>query len=153
MCAAGNECEGGVGCVDAFAATPDFLAPQEIPVALSPPAQLAGCPPVSSNLCLEGGHFAVAVDFNDPRTGLTAGGRAVPLTTDTGAFWFFDDSNLELMIKVLDGRTVNGKFWVFYGALSDVDYTITVTRLETGEVKTYHNPQGTLASRADTQAF
>ncbi|HEX3553401.1 MAG TPA: hypothetical protein VIA62_09245 [Thermoanaerobaculia bacterium] len=77
----------------------------------------------------------------------------MPLTTDTGAFWFFDAANLELMVKVLDGRPVNGKFWVFFGALSDVDYTINVTNTETGAVKTYHNPKGTLASRADTQAF
>jgi hypothetical protein len=114
------------------------------------------CLPVpagSTSLCLGSGHFTVSVEFTDPRTGLTGAATAVPLTSDTGAFWFFDDSNLELMIKILDGRTLNGKFWVFFGALSDVDYTITVTRLETGEVKTYHNPRGTLASRADTAAF
>ena len=104
-------------------------------------------------LCLASGQFLVNVSFTDPRTGHAGNATAVPLTGDTGAFWFFDDANLELMIKVLDGRTVNGKLWVFYGALSDVDYTITVTRLETGEVRTYHNPRGTLASKADLQAF
>jgi hypothetical protein len=95
----------------------------------------------------------VTVSFTDPRNGRTGNATAVPLTNDTGAFWFFDDANLELMIKILDGRNINGKFWFFYGALSDVDYTITVTRLETGEVRIYHNPRGTLASRGDTQAF
>jgi hypothetical protein len=120
------------------------------------PTPIVGCLPLAADptsLCLGSGHFTVSVQFTDPRTGLAGAATAVPLTSDTGAFWFFDDSNLELMIKVLDGRTVNGKFWVFYGALSDVEYTITVTRPETGEVKTYHNPRGTLASRADTQAF
>jgi hypothetical protein len=104
-------------------------------------------------LCLASGQFLVNVSFTDPRTGTPRAATAVPLTGDSGAFWFFDDSNLELMIKVLDGRAVNGKFWFFYGALSDVDYTITVTRSETGEVRTYHNPRGTLASKADLQAF
>ena len=127
-----------------------------------PPAPTAadpivGCLPIVSgpptSLCLASGHFTVSVQFTDPRTGIAGAATAVPLTSDTGAFWFFDDSNLELMIKVLDGRAVNGKFWVFYGALSDVDYTITVTRLATGEVRTYHNPRGTLASHADIQAF
>ena len=99
------------------------------------------------------GHFTIDVDFVDPRSGATGHATAVPLTTDTGAFWFFDAANLDLMVKVLDGRPVNGRFWVFYGALSDVDYTITVTDADTGAVKTYHNPRGTLASRADTQAF
>jgi hypothetical protein len=115
-----------------------------------------GCPPVTADptsLCLASGHFAVSVQFTDPRTGLAEAATAASVTDDTGAFWFFDNSNLELMIKVLDGRAINGKFWVFYGALSDVDYTITVTRPDTGEVRTYHNPRGTLASHADTQAF
>jgi len=130
------------------AATPDETA------AVAP---VVGCLPVisgtSTSLCLDSGHFTVSVQFTDPRTGLTGAATAVPLTNDTGAFWFFGEQNLELMIKVLDGRAINGKFWVFYGALSDVDYTITVTRPETGEVKTYHNPLGTLASHGDTQAF
>jgi hypothetical protein len=77
----------------------------------------------------------------------------MPLTADSGAFWFFQPSNIELVVKVLDGRTVNGHFWVFYGALSDVGYTITVTDTATGQSKTYTNPEHTLASRADTEAF
>ena len=48
---------------------------------------------------------------------------------------------------------VNGKHWVFYGALSSVDYTLTVTDTQTGQVRTYHNPPGRLASVADTGAF
>ena len=57
------------------------------------------------------------------------------------------------MVKVLDGRTVNGKFWVFYGALSDVEYTIHVRNRATGLIKDYHSPKGTQASGADIQAF
>jgi hypothetical protein len=38
-------------------------------------------------------------------------------------------------------------------ALSDVEYTITVTDMTTGATKTYSNPQGRLASVADTSAF
>ena len=77
----------------------------------------------------------------------------LPLTSDTSAFWFFDSSNIELVVKVLDGRPVNGHFWVFYGALSNVQYTITVFDTLTGESKTYNNPRGQLASVADTSAF
>jgi hypothetical protein len=134
----------------------DPQAPSAPAARIAASAPIVGCLPLAADptsLCLASGHFTVSVQFTDPRTGLAGAATAVPLTDDTGAFWFFDDSNLELMVKVLDGRTVNGKFWVFYGALSDVDYTITVTRPETGEVKTYHNPRGTLASRGDTQAF
>jgi hypothetical protein len=131
---------------------PATSSPAVVP-SLSP---VVGCLPLAADptsLCLGSGQFLVNVSFTDPRTGLTGAATAVPLTGDTGAFWFFDPSNLELMVKVLDGRAINGKFWVFYGALSDVDYTLTVTDTQTGQQKTYHNPRGTLASRGDTQAF
>ncbi|MFL6196873.1 MAG: hypothetical protein ACJ75H_22000 [Thermoanaerobaculia bacterium] len=115
----------------------------------------APAPPASTGteLSLAGDRFKVEVAFTDPRTNTVGQGHAVPLTGDTGAFWFFDASNLELMIKVLDGRLVNGHFWVFFGALSDVDYTITVTDSLTGAFQTYHNNRHTLASRADVNAF
>ena len=57
------------------------------------------------------------------------------------------------MIKVLDARAVNGRFWVFYGALSNVGYTITVTDTETGDAKTYRNELGSFGSVGDTAAF
>jgi hypothetical protein len=85
--------------------------------------------------------------------GTSGTGQAVPVTGDTGAFWFFSSNNLELVIKVVDGRAFNGYYWVFYGALSNVEYTITVTDTVSGGVRTYFNPQGTLASVADTAAF
>jgi hypothetical protein len=75
------------------------------------------------------------------------------LTADTGAFWFFDSVNLEIMIKVLDGRQINDHFWVFYGSLSNVEYEITVTDNETGRLRTYTNPPGRVASVTDTEAF
>jgi hypothetical protein len=45
------------------------------------------------------------------------------------------------------------RFWLFYGALSNVEYTLTVTDTATGAVRTYHNPGGTFASVADVSAF
>ena len=56
-------------------------------------------------------------------------------------------------MKFLDGRPVNNKFWLFYGALSNVEYTLTVTDTQTGKVRTYANPSGRFASVADTEAF
>jgi hypothetical protein len=95
----------------------------------------------------------VSVDFADPVTGALTPAQVDPLTGDTGAFWFTDAANLELMVKVLDGRSVNHYFWVFYGALSDQEYTLTVTDTVTGAKKVYHNAAHNLASVADTRAF
>jgi len=112
----------------------------------------ASCPG-TDQLCLGGGRFRVEVQYKDPTSGETRAGQAAPLTGDSGAFWFFAPSNAELLIKVLDGRLVNGYFWVFYGALSDVEYTITVTDTVTGRRRTYHNDLHHQGSRSDVTAF
>ncbi len=113
---------------------------------------LPTCGPAAGQLCL-GGRFRVEVQFTDPRNGQASSGTPLPITGDTGAFWFFAPSNLELVVKVLDGRAANGHFWVFYGALSDVAYTITVTDTVTGNQRTYHNNPRHLASGSDVTAF
>ncbi|MDQ2978520.1 MAG: S8 family serine peptidase, partial [Acidobacteriota bacterium] len=114
---------------------------------------LAPCAPGPTTLCLNAGRFQVDVRWQVPTQGTSGLGNAVPLTADTGYFWFFSANNIELVLKVVDGRAFNGRFWVFYGALTDVAYTVTVTDSQTGLQKTYFTPQGTLASRADTSAF
>ena len=80
-------------------------------------------------------------------------GVGLTLTMDTGAFWFFSPNNIELAVKVVDGRPDNGHFWVFVGALTNVEYTVTVTDTLTGVVRRYANPAGRLASFADTIAY
>jgi hypothetical protein len=110
------------------------------------------CVPSSSRLCLRGGRFAVEAVWKD-FAGNSGSGTAVPLTSDTGYFWFFAPSNVEVVTKVLDGRPLNGKFWVYYGALSNVEYTLTVTDTLTGVQRQYHNPSRRFASAGDTAAF
>lgn len=116
-------------------------------------AQTSGtCAADAETLCLRAGRFAVRVDWQDFAGG-TGTGRPRPVTDDTGTFWFFRPENLELMVKVLDGRTVNGHFWVFLGALSNVPYTVEVTDTRTGAVWRHENPSPHLASVANTLAF
>jgi hypothetical protein len=112
----------------------------------------SSCRASGSTLCLNANRFSVEVTWQDFE-GHTGTGTAVPLTGDTGYFWFFNDANVELVVKVLDARALNGHFWVFYGSLSNVAYTLTVTDAETGNSKTYHNPLGNFASVGDTEAL
>ncbi len=76
-------------------------------------------------LCLQGGRFEVTARWH-----LGAGGprvaSAAGITPDTGAFWFFDPDNLELVVKVLDACAVNGHFWVFAAGLTDVGVDLEV---------------------------
>jgi Bacterial pre-peptidase C-terminal domain len=116
------------------------------------PAAPPGSCATATSLCLQASRFTVSVTWatTDGRTGTA---QAVSLTDDTGYFWFFDAGNVELVVKVLDARGVNGHFWVFYGALSNVRYTITVEDTTGRTRRTYENPQGNMASVADTSAF
>lgn len=111
----------------------------------------AACTPGSAVLCLGGSRFRVELSWKNGGQTLTA--QAVPLSGDTGFFYFTSPGNVEVIIKVLDARGFNNSFWVFYGALSNLEYTLTVTDTQTGRVKTYHNPNGTFASQGDTSAF
>ncbi len=113
----------------------------------------SGCSAGTTNLCLSGARFRVSVDWTASNLGEAGHGQSIPLTADTGAFWFFQPSNYELVVKVLDARAINGHFWLFWGALSNVGYTITVTDTATGRSKTYTNPEGTFASGTDTEEF
>jgi hypothetical protein len=120
---------------------------------VAPPPPLAGaCRPAPGRLCLEGGRFAADIRWQDP-TGNQGWGGADSLTSDTGTFWFFTPDNPEVFVKLLDARAVNGRFWVFYGSLTNVAFTLTVTDTQTGEQAVYRNPQGQLASAGDTEAF
>ncbi len=125
-----------------------FGAPLAQTVAVNPaPAE------ADRRLALLGGRFAVEVSWLDPGGGNAGFGRAVPGSDETGSFWFFSKDNLELVVKALDGRAVDNRYWLFYGALSNVEYWITVSDLVTGAVKTYHNPYGNLCGQGDTSAF
>ena len=70
-----------------------------------------------------------------------------------GKFQTGQVEHVELAVKVLDGTAINGHVWVFYGALSDVEYTIRVTDTTTGKQRSYTNPPFNICGRADTEAF
>ncbi len=120
----------------------------------SAPALEGSCAPNSTTLCLLGGRYQVRIIFSAPNLGIfNSPAQVVVLTSDTGYAWFFSANNVEIVIKVVDGSAFNGFVWVFFGALSNVQYTITVTDTVTEAVKVYTNAAGTLASVADTAAF
>jgi polysaccharide biosynthesis protein PslG len=122
------------------------IAAQDVVVTTAPP-------PGQRDLVLLSGRFSVEVSWHDPISGHAGFGRQVADSDQTGFFWFFDQSNLELMVKMLDGRGLNDHFWFFFGALSNVEYWITVHDLASGAVRTYYNAPGNICGGADTAAF
>jgi hypothetical protein len=116
-------------------------------------ASEAGCFPSPTTLCLNNQRYSVTTQWTKS-DGTTGQGQAVALTRDTGLFWFFNSSNIEMVIKVLNGCGVDSAYWVFAGGLTNVQVVMTVTDTQTGAVKTYTNPQGqSFLPIQDTLAF
>ncbi|MDY7095672.1 MAG: VWA domain-containing protein [Acidobacteriota bacterium] len=107
-----------------------------------------------TTLCLNQGRFEVEVDWLD-RAGNTGPGRTVACgTDDSGLFWFFDPENWEMLVKVLNGCGVNGHYWTFFAATTNVGYDLTVRDTQTGLQKTYSNTLGVSSPAiTDTSAF
>jgi hypothetical protein len=112
------------------------------------------CLESSTARCLQGGRFRAELTY-EAHDGAAGSARVAPArSSDTGVFYFFSEDNWELMVKVLDGCALNGKFWVFSSASTDVEYTMTITDTATGAQKVYTNPLGQVAKTvADTSAF
>ncbi len=135
------------GAIDqsAFMSATSFLA-----VGKGPTAPATTCRKDKNNLCLLNNRFQVNVAWRNPGNNTSGLGGAVPISGLTGAFFFTDASNLELMVKAID---LGDRIDIFYGTLSDLEYTITVTDTVTGGVKTYLNPAGNYCGGLDGNAF
>ncbi len=113
----------------------------------------APCVASATTLCLNNSRFQVQAQWQTA-DGTSGQAQVVDLTTDTGYMWFFASSNVELVLKVLNGCPLNNSFWVFAGGLTNVRVLITVTDTVTGTVKSFMNPQGTAFQPIqDTSAF
>jgi photosystem II stability/assembly factor-like uncharacterized protein len=110
------------------------------------------CVPSATALCITDGRFKLESLWRD-FAGNSGVGHAVPLAADTGAFWFFDPDNLELFAKEIDGTGYNNAFWTFYGALSNVEFTLLATDTATGAQHGYFNRSTQFASRGDIESF
>ena len=112
----------------------------------------------SLRLNVAGQHpFIATVQARNQRNGQTGPGFAIPQTDIFGYFSLpaltRNPSNPEVFVKVIDGNFLNGHFWVFYGGLTDLEYTLTVQDALTGETKSYLKPAGSAEGGFDTSAF
>jgi len=124
---------------------------------LDPGGVSAACSPTATVLCLSENRFKVSLSAVDQRTGTTATGRVIPQNDMVGYFSLpaltMQPDNPDVFVKILDGRAITGKYWVFYGGLTDVGFTMTVTDTATGAVRTYTKIPGSFCGGGDTSAF
>jgi hypothetical protein len=114
-------------------------------------------------LQLQGNRFRATLSYKD-RAGVVHNAVAAPLTDDSGFFWFFADSNAEVTMKLLDGRAVNGHYWVFVSSMTDLAFTLSVvddgthclelpTAPPTCPARVYQQAAGKNRNFIDTSAF
>jgi hypothetical protein len=115
------------------------------------------CSSSATELCLSARRFAVSIDATDHRTGRGGEGHVVFENEVSGAFSIpsltGNADNPEIFVKILDGRPANGKFWLFYGTLTDMDVVLTVTDHLTGDVRRYRKPARSFCGEFDLRAF
>ncbi|MEM6792938.1 MAG: spondin domain-containing protein [Acidobacteriota bacterium] len=109
--------------------------------------------PPGPALALQNGRFEVTVTYQDFE--LTRGdGQPGGFSEDTGYFWFFDQSNIEVLVKIINACEGFDRYWVFASGLTNVEVNIRVTDTLTGQVNEYSNPLGrAFPPIQDTEAF
>jgi streptogramin lyase len=128
------------------------------PTAIDALPEAATCTANGTTLCIDG-RFQITATYKTAEGGGSAGnGHAIALNSlgvaQGGLFWFFSANNPEMLIKVIDGCSINQKYWLFYAAGTNVGFTAVVTDLQTGAHKSYANTDGTAAAPVqDTAAL
>jgi hypothetical protein len=103
--------------------------------------------------------FAITTTFSTVQAGGKSGnGNAIALApvgiTEGGVFWFFSATNPEMLIKIINGCSLNNHFWVFYSAGTNVGFKVTVTDTKTTHKVSYSNTDLTAAPPVqDTSAL
>ena len=88
------------------------------------------------------------------RDGTSGAGNAVQRTDNSGYFWFFDPTNIEMVVKVLNGCSINNAYWVFAAGLTNVQVNWQVLDTTTGVTYTNSNTLNTPFAQVEaTDAF
>ncbi|MGE0639352.1 MAG: Calx-beta domain-containing protein [Thermoanaerobaculia bacterium] len=116
------------------------------------------CVADATTLCLAGGsgdpsRFRVRITWTD-FSGGSGPAFAVPSTADSGFFYFFDPSNLEMLVKMVRGcGSELNAYWFFYAAATNLGLQTEVLDTTACVTKNYSNPLGNFASDGDIAAL
>ncbi|MEO7794773.1 MAG: PQQ-dependent sugar dehydrogenase [Thermoanaerobaculia bacterium] len=115
--------------------------------------QLGSCIPGAGRVCLVDGRFQVEVSFRD-YAGHRGDALPVLVGSDSALLWFFAPATWEHLVKLIDGCSLNGHWWVYGAAATDVEYVLRVTDTVSHEVREYRNSLGNRAAAlTDSAAF
>jgi hypothetical protein len=118
------------------------------------------CTPSATTVCLVSGRFRVSIAYRNqfaipPTTGNFVAARLNPAATspDTALFGFASPNDVEAVVRIVDARPFAPRFDVYYGGLTDVEYTVSVTDTATSQTKTFRNNPGQVGGGVDRSTF
>ena len=119
------------------------------------------CTPSPTTVCLLNDRFQVSIAFvnqfaNPPQPGTFLGAKLVAgvQNPDVATFGISSAQAIEVVVRLQDTRPFGlNRFDVYYGGLTDLEYTVTVTDTQKSVSKTYRNPPGTVGGSVDRTTF
>jgi PKD repeat protein len=101
--------------------------------------------------------FDLTLTARDPRTGNSGLGKVIGQNDVYGYFSIPDLSgnagNPEIIVKMVDATGIGQSYWVFYGCMTDLEYTLSVKENATSVVKTYAKDVAKPCGQFDTSGF
>lgn len=101
--------------------------------------------------------FDIALTARDQRTGNTGSGIVIGQNDVYGYFSLptlsGNAGNPELIVKMVDASGIGQNYWVFYGTMTDLEFTLSVKENATGIVKTYAQDPAHPSGQFDTSGF
>jgi hypothetical protein len=102
-------------------------------------------------LCLENGRFLAMVFRRS--TNLVPSSHPVVLSQKSGYFWLDYSPSVDVVVKILDGRTIDGHYWIHWSVLTDEAVSIMI--IDRLDLKTFFldKPAGGAAAGIDKTTF
>jgi len=115
----------------------------------------SACVPDATTACLLGGRFEVKIRWTNYQQVTSDALKASAGTSDSQIFYFTNPNNWEFLIKIINGCSLNSRYWVYFAAATDVGYVVSVRDTSSAlPAKTYTNPLGTASPAVnDSSAF
>lgn len=106
------------------------------------PPSYGTCQTDPYTMCLMNGRYKVTSTWRDQYDQSIGyqNLQATGLSSDAGAFWFFNPDSFEYFVRVAPGN--NGRAWVTVSMFTNVEFWVTVVDTVNGQSKTYYNPPG-----------
>ena len=119
------------------------------------------CTPTPTTVCLLNNRFKVTVDYVNPfssppnQPGTFVGARMLQgiQNPDTAVFGISSAQAVEVVVRIQDARPFAPRYDIYYGGMTDIGYTVTITDNETGATRQYSNVIGQVGGGVDRASF